>query len=132
MTDFATYTNAQLNRWAAVRDGWKVEMQGEYWSGVIYHAQNTNTGEQYTSQTRDFVWNQALKNSNYAKSTDAAIALLGRWGYRWTRGFSYPSYTPFVEVSNRFTSHRAHESPECDTARALIIAANSLKESEEG
>lgn len=126
MTDFATLTNAQLNRWAAERDGYSVFYEKPLWflrqpSGATLIGRPADSPDQ--------AWAIAPKCADRA---DLAIALLGRWGYRWTRGFSYPAYTPFVVVSNRFTSHRAYESPDCDTARALIIAANSLKESEEG
>ena len=124
MNDFATYTNPQLNRWAAERDGyfdfWTTsDSAGEHLYGHVKGKKPPPCPQKLSTAI-----------PTYATRADLAIALLGRWGYEWTRGFSYPDYTPFVEVYNRFTSHRAHESPDCDTARALVIAANSLKESE--
>lgn len=108
MTDFATHTNAQLNRWAAERDN------DDMWL-----------------RATDMDGNEEVLSPTYADRADLAIALLGRWGYEWTRGFCYPN-KPFVDVHNKTSKHRVYESPECDTARALVIAANSLKESEGG
>jgi hypothetical protein len=142
MTDFATLTNPELNRWAAERDDvayaeWYISVDGG--KSSEYSSDKEESVKQFFARLTPnspcgYMMRGAIykryPEAAYADRADLAIALLGRWGYQWTRGFSYPSYTPFVEVSNRFTSHRAHESPDCDTARALVIAACALKEME--
>jgi hypothetical protein len=117
-TNPADWTNAEIARWMAERDGWRVEMQGEYWSGVIYHARNANTGEQYTSQTKDFVWKQALKNTNYPRSLDAVVEWLGRMGLGWMRYMNMDC----VAVSNGTEWFTCAESDTCSTSRALCNA----------
>jgi hypothetical protein len=108
MTDFATYTNAQINRWSAERDP---------------------AFERWASHTRD------ENLPDYSTSMNVAIALLGRWGYEWIRVHdSGGTYIIYVWPTGGYWGDgcQCAESPECDTARALVIAANSLKESEEG
>jgi hypothetical protein len=106
MTDFATLTNPELNRWAAERDGYIV----------------TGCKRTYWRETSD-----------YADRADLAIALLGRWGYEWCRvQDSDNEFIVYVWPASGYWGHghKCYESPDCDTARALVIAACSLKESE--
>jgi len=105
MTDFATMTNAQLNGFAGRRDPRFAE---------------------WADKTRD------ENMPRYTTCHDLAIALLGRWGYEWER-MRYddsPFCVTVTSASGEFVS--IDESPTCDTARALMIAACGLKESEEG
>jgi hypothetical protein len=108
MTDFATMTNPELNRWAAERDNDDMWLRGTDTDG-----------------------SEVVLSPNYAESTDAAIALLGRWGYEWERAI-WADSPPVITVSGDVGVFCCDESPDCDTARALVIAACGLKESDEG
>jgi hypothetical protein len=116
MTDFATMTNAQLNRWAAERDGWT-------------NIRNTPGGSLCGDHPSGIDW-----LPGYADRADLAIALLGRWGYEWCRvQDSDNEFIVYVWPASGYWGHghKCYESPDCDTARALVIAACGLKESEE-
>ncbi len=128
MTDFATYTNAQLNRWAAEQNGWRIECRDNCW--LLY----APDGEDWFFGTRDGeqrAMERLLEQTRYPLSSDTAIALLGRWGYEWERARSESGMSNYVEVYGNGDSQHHFESPDCDTARALVVAACGLKESEE-
>lgn len=129
MSDFATLTNAQLNRWAAERDGFKVVTISDNGKGYGQFELQQH-GEFYGPYTHEYLSDAWLAVPKVADRADLAIALLCRWGYRWMRYGLYNDLRVTVYSANNHCT--VYESPECDTARALVIAANSLKESEEG
>jgi hypothetical protein len=77
-----------------------------------------------------------MQTTNPADWTDADTpeSLLEAVGYEWCRTWNPETRCYEVEVYqsvDRKHLRACDESPDCDTARALVIAANSLKESEE-
>jgi hypothetical protein len=127
MTDFATLTNPELNRWAAERDGYHdFYMQDRYCDGSEFVLCAFHNDRQ------DDAGKFPVELPTYADRADLAIGLLGRWGYEWSRVRTESGMSNYVEVYGNGDSQHHFESPDCDTARALVIAACSLKESEEG
>jgi hypothetical protein len=131
MTDFATYTNAQLNRWAAEMDGWKcVQFWSDLYEKYMYQITHNDAAVGCADFEEDTLW--LLFVPKVANSSDLAIALLSRWGYEWRRVWDVEQLCYVVEVytPDRKAWRDCNESPDCDTARALVIAACSLKGSE--
>lgn len=96
--DPQTATPAELCRWAAERDGWRIDLIRGMW-----RIKNDSQGFKEClpkASSPDSAWAQGIAayDLNYTTSADAAIALAARWGYEWSRFYSETYQAHLVEV----------------------------------
>lgn len=112
-TNPADWTDAEIARWMAERDGWSVE-KGKTGSWSISGPKITYHG--YTDE--DYAWWTVRQYTNYPRSLDAAVGWLGRMGLGWMRYMNMDC----VAVSNGTEWFTCAESDTCSTSRALCNA----------
>lgn len=115
-TNPADWTDAEIARWMAKRDGWRVVQDG---CKFLLYAPGDDDWL-YGTHTESDIGNWLLTRyqTRYPHSLDAAVGWLGRMGLRWMR---YGA-ADCVGVSNGSEWFNCHESPTCPTARALCNA----------
>ena len=120
MTDFQAMSDSEINRWAAERDGWHFHYRGRI--------------EQFTKN--EFTRYQPLA---YAQSADAALALLERWGFEWTKEQAWDEANDSVRMDVCVWKHGVNGSERvcpitdtCKFPRGALNAACAAKEAQDG
>lgn len=114
-TNPADWTDAEIARWMAERDGYTVYKKGGQWwlrqpNGAAVIAARCVSEQQ--------AWAIAPK---YTRSQDAAVAWLGRMGLEWMREPQQDGPT-LITVYDQRHCGICNESPTCPTERALCNA----------
>jgi hypothetical protein len=116
-TNPADWTDAEIARWMAEREGWRVVQLGNYW--MLYEPGKDGAGWIHHSSTESELVTCLVEECevNYPHSLDAAVGWLGRMGLDWAR-YSGARSQSWIFVSE-FT---CYETPTCPTSRALCNA----------
>lgn len=130
-TNFEAMTDAEINKWAAERDGWRVF---EYKADKYYPWRSVDARTDGITCHKSQKHALAYLNSKtaFATSADACLALAERWGMTWTRKRKKCWPGPLVTVNLKFVVWRSfYEIEGRSFARTLLNALCLAKEAQE-
>lgn len=118
----ADWTDAEIARWMAERDGYYVEgPERKRWvlKDKNGYVKPSRGAYRYTADSEAQAWSYAPP---YPHSLDAAVAWLGRRGLEWRRTFDVDEGMYAMEALDSIIWRACYESPTCQTERALCNA----------